>query len=121
MMIAFRKAHPSIARDTFWREDVSWYGPTGPVDCGPESYWFAYCLRGASVGDDDLYVMVNTHWKDRMFTVQEGAPQDWLCVVDTALPSPNDFAEQDRPIASAKYLVTARSVVVLKSVRRQQP
>jgi len=118
-MIAFRKAHPSIARDTYWREDVSWYGPSGPVDCGSESYWFAYCLRGASVGDDDLYVMVNTHWQDRMFTLQEGAPRDWLCVVDTALPSPNDFAEEDRPIASAKYLVTARSVVVLKSVKRQ--
>jgi glycogen operon protein len=121
LMIAFRKAHPSIARDTYWREDVSWYGPIGPVDCGPESHWFAYCLRGAPVGDDDLYVMVNTHWQDCMFTVQEGAPQDWLVIVDTALPSPNDFAEQDRPLAGAQYLVTARSIVVLKSAPRKQP
>jgi len=31
-MIAFRKAHPSIHRSTFWREDVHWYGNSGPVD-----------------------------------------------------------------------------------------
>ena len=31
LMIAFRKAH-GIGRLTFWREDVSWHGPDGPVD-----------------------------------------------------------------------------------------
>jgi glycogen operon protein len=25
-MIAFRKAHPSLCRSRFWREDISWYG-----------------------------------------------------------------------------------------------
>ena len=25
-MIAFRKAHPSIGRSRFWRDDVRWYG-----------------------------------------------------------------------------------------------
>ncbi len=34
LMIAFRKAHPSIARQTFWRESVKWFGPDGPVDFG---------------------------------------------------------------------------------------
>ena len=33
-MIAFRKAHPSIARSRFWRDDVEWFGPAGPVDFG---------------------------------------------------------------------------------------
>ena len=28
-MIGFRKAHPSLGRSRFWREDVRWYG-TGP-------------------------------------------------------------------------------------------
>ena len=31
-MIAFRKAHPSIARPHFWREDIAWYGAERPVD-----------------------------------------------------------------------------------------
>jgi glycogen operon protein len=26
LMIAFRKAHPSLARSRFWRDDVRWYG-----------------------------------------------------------------------------------------------
>ena len=114
-MIAFRKVHPSIARSTYWREDVRWYGPTGPVDCSPASFWFAYCLHGASIGDDDLYVMVNNHWQDCMFHLQEGDAKDWLCVVDTALVSPLDFPETERPLSTPQYLVTARSVVVLKS------
>ena len=71
-MIAFRKSHPSIGRPTFWREDVTWYGADGPVDLGHESRCLAYLLRGASVGDDDLYVMINGHWEDRDFTVPEG-------------------------------------------------
>jgi glycogen operon protein len=69
LMIAFRKSHPCIGRSTFWREDVSWHGADGPVDLGHESRCLAYLLRGASVGDGDLYVMINGHWKDRSFTV----------------------------------------------------
>ncbi len=74
LMIAFRKSHPCIGRPTFWREDVSWHGADGPVDLGHESRCLAYLLRGASVGDDDLYVMINGHWEDRAFTVPEGRP-----------------------------------------------
>ena len=58
-----------------------------------ESRCLAYFLDGASVGDDDLYVMINGHWEDRTFTVQEGAPSEWRRVVDTAQPSPEDIVE----------------------------
>src|SRR5204863_4117782 len=62
--------HPTIGRATFWREDVKWFGPDGPVDFGPESRCLAYVLCGASVSDDDLYVMINAHWEDRLFKLQ---------------------------------------------------
>jgi glycogen operon protein len=116
-MIAFRKAHPSIGRPTFWREDVFWYGPVGPVDVGPESRCFAYCLHGGGFGDDDLYVMVNAHWEAHNFQVQEG--KQWVRVADTSLSSPNDFSEPGRepPLASSSYFVSARSVVILKAAR----
>jgi isoamylase len=115
-MIAFRKAHPSIGRPTFWREDVTWHGVNGPVDFGSESRCLAYLLRGASIGDDDLYVMINGHWEDRDFTVPEGRPSDWLRVVDTARPSPDDVAEpgRERRLEAASYKVGARSIVVLR-------
>ena len=119
-MIAFRKAHPSIGRPTFWREDVKWFGPDGPVDFGAESRCLAYFLDGESVGDDDLYVMINGHWEDRPFTVPEGAPSEWRRVVDTAKPSPEDIVEpgKEPTLESASYPVRARSVVVLRKRER---
>ena len=116
LMIAFRKAHPSIGRATFWRDDVAWYGLNGPVDLGEESRCLAYALHGASVGDDDLYVMVNGHWEAHDFTVLEGQPSEWRRVVDTARPSPEDFMEPgaEPSLKSPSVTVRARSVVVLR-------
>jgi isoamylase len=119
LMIAFRKSHPCIGRPTFWREDVSWYGADGPVDFGPDSRSLAYLLRGASVGDGDLYVMINGHWEDHRFTVFEGRAPEWRRAVDTARPSPEDIVEPgtEPRLETASYTVRARSVVVL---RREQ-
>ena len=115
LMIAFRKSHPCIGRPTFWREDVSWYGVDGPVDFGHESRCIAYVLRGASVGDGDLYVMINGYWQDRSFTVPECQTCEWRRVVDTARPSPEDIVERgnEPTLEAASYTVRARSVVVL--------
>ena len=112
-MIAFRKSHPSLCRSRFWREDISWYG-TGPtVDLSPESRSLAFCLHGASQDDDDIYVMINAYWEPLQFKIQEGAPQDWLRIVDTNLPSPDDFSEHSLPMQQSIYQVGPRSVVVL--------
>ena len=74
-MIAFRKAHPSIARSQYWREDVSWYGSRSKdVDFSPGGQTLAYCLRGASLEDDDIYVMVNAGAEEVRFQIQEGKP-----------------------------------------------
>jgi isoamylase len=115
LMIAFRKAHPSIGRATFWREDVTWHGVNGPVDFGPESRCLAYLLRGESVGDTDLYVMINEHWEDHEFSVPDGH-SEWRRVVDTSLPSPNDIVEpgKEPQLQDTKYRVRARSIVVLR-------
>ncbi len=119
LMIAFRKAHPSIGRATFWREDVRWCGPDGPADLGAESRCLAYFLDGESVVDDDLYVMINGHWEDRPFTVPAGAPSGWRRVVDTAKPGPDDIVEpgKEPQLECASYKVRARSVVVLRNSR----
>ena len=67
-MIRFRKAHPSLGRSRFWRDDVRWYG-TGPtVDMGPGSRTLAVYLRGASQQDADLYVMINASDQDTNFS-----------------------------------------------------
>ena len=112
-MIAFRKRHPTLSRSRFWREDVAWYGTGTRADESYDSRSLAFCLHGASQGDDDIYVMINAYWEELEFQIQEGTEQEWMRIVDTALPSPGDFSESGDPLRTASYKVAARSVVVL--------
>jgi glycogen operon protein len=114
-MIAFRKAHPSLGRSRFWREDVTWYGVDGQVDFGDWSHTIAFCLHGGSQRDQDIYVMINAYWEDLNFQIQEGTAGDWLRVVDTSMPAPFDFIEigQEKALNLLSYDLKARSVVVL--------
>ena len=118
-MIAFRKAHPSLCRSRFWREDISWYGIGPQVDLSPDSRSLAFCLRGASQTDDDIYVMINAYWQKLSFQVQEGTPDQWLRVVDTDLATPADFSERGLPLQSCRYEVAPRSIVVLLRPNRR--
>ena len=114
-LIAFRKAHPSLARRRFWREDVRWYGDGAAVDMSADSHSLAFCLHGASQADMDLYVMINASAQDQPFTLQEGRPEDWRRAIDTSCASPEDACEPgaEAPVTSLRYEVKARSIVVL--------
>lgn len=114
-MIAFRKAHPSLCRSRFWRNDVSWYGAGPDVDRSHHSHSLAFCLHGASQGVRDIYMMINAYWQDQEFTIQEGAFKEWHRVVDTNLESPNDILDprQEEPLQSRTYTLKAHSVVIL--------
>ena len=116
-MIAFRKAHPSLGRSRFWREDVHWYGVGPDVDRSWYSHSLAYHLSGASQNDRDIYVMINAWKEDLTFTIQEGHANDWHRVIDTAEASPQDIVDdaQARPLQTLGYRVRARSIVVLIS------
>ena len=114
-MIAFRKAHPSLSRSRFWREDIRWYGPTCAVDMSDESRALAWCLQGQSVEDDDIYVMVNASTDRITFGICEGIAGEWKRIVDTSLPAPQDIcdAAEQCVISETSYIVPERSVVVL--------
>jgi hypothetical protein len=64
--------------------------------------------------------MINTHWEEQVFEIQEGGPQDWWRVADTSLPSPDDFLEPgfETP-AGGSYRVAARSVVILRTASKR--
>jgi glycogen operon protein len=114
-MIAFRKAHPSLGRSRFWRDDVRWYG-TGPVvDLGPQSQTVAVCLSGRSQHDADLYLMINASDTESAFEIQAGSLGEWQLFFDTSRASPDDFLEPaDRTcLPTASYLVGPRSIVGL--------
>lgn len=115
LMIAFRKAHPSLCRSRHWRQDVHWHGASGGVDISEKSRAVAFCLHGASQGDVDLYVMINADPAEIEFRIQEDAPGGWRRAVDTGLDSPNDVVEPGREMEAvfAIYRVQGRSIVVL--------
>jgi isoamylase len=117
-MIAFRKNHPSLSRSRFWREDVSWYGVGPTVDLSHDSHSLAFCVHGASQGDDDIYAMINAYWVELEFQIQEGTAQEWNRIVDTALPSPDDFSNDGVQLEQRKYLLAPRSIVVLRRSRK---
>jgi glycogen operon protein len=120
-MIAFRKAHPSLSRSRFWREDIRWYGVGPAVDLSYHPHSLAFCLHGASQQDVDIYVMINGYWEDVPFTIQEGEFSRWKRVIDTSLDAPDHFCEAGMEISltSPTYVVKSRSIVVM--IRPQGP
>jgi len=95
----------------------------------------AFFLSGASLGDDDLYVMINAWEEDLEFEVQVGEPAEWQRVVDTAQPSPQDIVDPVAPgtgtgatdtdkanwkitEGKGRILVRTRSIVVLERERQ---
>jgi glycogen operon protein len=80
-----------------------------------ESHALAFCLRGHSEQDVDLYAMINAGTQDVAFCIQEHARAGWKRVVDTGLDSPDDIAEAglEQLVREQTYRVNARSVVVL--------
>ena len=83
------------------------------VDDSPDARTLAYCLRGQSQNDNDLYVLINAHWEDVDFAIQES--YGWKRVLDTSRCSPQDILDpgNEEPIGTSRYRVKARSVVVL--------
>ena len=122
-MIRFRRAHPTLGRSRFWREDVRWFG-TGPaVDMGPESRTLAIYLDGASQRDADLYILINGSDRAATFQIQVARPGRWRRVLDTGLDSPDDFLEPAAaaPLAGTSYPLAARSIAVLCTAERERP
>ena len=115
-MIAFRKAHPSITRSRFWREDVTWYGSEGAVDWGPTSQTLAYSLDGRREGDCDLYVMINGEDRPRRFEIQHQRAT-WKQVISTASLPPEDLVSDElaAPQCCGALELGPRSIVVLIS------
>ena len=80
----------------------------------------AQSLHGASEDDADLYVMINASQEAVAMRIQEGAAANWLRVIDTSRPSPDDFRGpgDELRLSSSEHSVSARSVVVFLKLRR---
>jgi glycogen operon protein len=130
LLIAFRRAHPVLRRTSFFtgagnrnsaRPDISWHGvKAGRPDFGPHSRSLAMHLAGehAPRPDCDIYLAANAWTGELEFELPP--PPDgamWLRVIDTALDSPHDIAEEGREtkVLAPTYRVAPFSSIVLIS------
>ncbi|MCX7032094.1 MAG: glycogen debranching protein GlgX [Spirochaetes bacterium] len=133
-LIRFRLDHPAFLRPEFYTggdpdddriPDVAWFGADGaPHDWSAASRRLAMLIDGSpgtgtDRDDNDFYLMLNADRDDAVFTVAPVPPgrSAWRRAVDTARPSPDDFAEPgDEPsLAESTCRVSGRSLVVLLS------
>jgi glycogen operon protein len=96
---------------------IEWHGVTlHQPDWGDGSHSLAFTIQ--SLGSRFLlHGMLNAYWEPLRFElppVRTEGQQAWRRCIDTALPSPDDFARWDvAPEVARAYVVQPRSVVVL--------
>ena len=94
---------------------ISWHGvAVDKPDLAPDSHTLAFTLRYPARGEY-VHVMINSYTAKLTFAVPAlPAGRNWRAMVDTALPSPNDFREpEEAPVVGGSYGVQERSTVVL--------
>jgi glycogen operon protein len=113
---------PQLQDNRYWQAtdhettgDISWHGVrTDRPDWSPGSRALAYTLEAAD-GADAVHLMLNVSTADLAFELPPPADgADWVQVIDTALPSPEDFREslETLPPTGASVTVAAHSVAV---------
>jgi glycogen operon protein len=132
MMIALRKRHPVLRRNTFLRgasdgqpPEIVWHGvEPGRPDFGHDSRSIAMALDGrgcdrAGVVDRDLFVIFNAYWEPLKYTIPASPTgRRWRRAIDTARPAPDDALAPDTgPVVAVKQKlrVESRSLVILVS------
>ena len=134
MIIQFRKAHPILRSDSFFKgiayndipdPDVTWHGTeVGEPDWGVASHVIACLLNGRYAScsnnceDNDIYIAFNASKEDRDFMIPEApSGRKWLLAIDTSKQSPDDILDKANQILFPEncYPVKSLSTVVLIS------
>lgn len=99
-----------------WTPHIVWHGvQLGQPDWGVNSHSLAFTLR-CPLHRERLHVMLNAYWELLTFEIPPlGSGECWHRIVDTALPTPEDFCDRETAprIEGDGYRVEARSSVVL--------
>ncbi len=133
--ISLRLKHPVFRRQDFFdgithsanaNPDISWFSCDGKsLDWNTANHFLAYRLSGAKSetkaknDDTDFFVMCNSSTKD--ITVKlpvAGRAKQWYRLVDTSVPAPNDFLEEENAElveTQRTYILPSRTMVVLQS------
>jgi isoamylase len=114
--------HSLFQQEKFWIDpagpDVIWHGvQLEQPDWSSDSHSLA-CELNDPIRGEHLYLIFNAYWEALEFEIPSlSNERRWHRIIDTALPSPNDFPDY-APMLSREmktYFLHPRSVVVLKS------
>ena len=119
-LIRFNRGHHVFQDEHFWfaegGADITWHGVhLNQPDWGDDSHSLAFSLHDPAHGER-LHIMLNAYWEPLDFELPPLPPgEGWRRVVDTALPSPDDYSEpENAPVVGGDvYRVESRSAVVL--------
>lgn len=102
--------------DDGYKPHVVWHGiHLKQADCSHDSHSLAFTLYHPQC-DEQVHIILNGYWEPLTFELPSLKNKvGWYRIVDTALPSPEDYCEwQNAPLyTKATYHVLERSVVVL--------
>lgn len=97
-----------------------WHGTKlGQPDWGKNSHSLAFTLRHPKA-QEHLYVILNAYWEPLTFELPIlGSDEHWYRVIDTALPSPEDFCHPNVAprLILEEYQALERSAIVLMALR----
>jgi glycogen operon protein len=123
-IIAFRKRHPALRKNSFFTgevnqrglKDVTWHGTMLNCPGWDDSQARALGLTFAGFEDEpDIHVMMNMYWEPLDMAVPIIPARQWTRTVDTSLASPSDIAAPGAEVVCSgpSYRVNGRSIVVL--------
>ncbi len=122
-LLRFRWRSKLYRDRTYWFEpggtNIVWHGiHLHQPDWGDQSHSIAFEIFNPEDEDNDehLYIMLNAYWEPLVFQLPDlPAGRRWARLVDTAQPSPSDFAEPPVSLDENQYTypATSRSAVVL--------
>lgn len=120
-MIQLRKALKNYFPEGFHRkEDIDWHGIQARFhpDWSQESRFVALTIKNKEK-KEDLYIAFNAyHYELNVLLPPHAQGKTWARIVDTALPSPQDFSDKPHPLPPFKqfYKMEAHSALLLKNI-----
>jgi glycogen operon protein len=125
-MIAFRKRHSVLRKNSFFTgevnqrgvKDISWHGTMLNCPGWNDSQARALGFTLAGFEDDpDIHVMMNMYWEPLDMAVPMIPGYLWTRAIDTSLAPPSDVADPGTQVTcyGQSYRVNGRSVVVLEN------
>lgn len=120
-LIAFRKHHDLLRRETFRSHHIDWHGFTlFEPDWSWDSRSIAmhiYADHETKIkGSKNILIIMNAHWENHTFQLPRTREGLWYRAIDTHLNLNEDITEHGKEVALSDqnaYIVNDRSVVVL--------